>query len=125
MLATTHRARKTRACDRECGHLIRSGDLVEYSATPPGVIGNPGWLRSVTHAGRCPIDGPTADAWNSAYPVGTPVFAWPGTRDDTPLWTRTRTLAWDLASGHPVAAVDDYPGGILLTHLQPLETPDV
>jgi hypothetical protein len=101
VITTVRRTRKTRRCERECGHLIRPGDLVEYSATPPGVIGNPAWLRSVTHVGRCPTDGPTAQEWNTRHSVGTPVFAWPGNRDDTPLRTRTRTAAWDLASGHP------------------------
>ncbi|MFE7462318.1 hypothetical protein ACWFMI_24980 [Nocardiopsis terrae] len=126
MLTTTRRARKSRTCDRQCGQPIKPGDLVEYAATPPGrhdVIDNPGWLRAVYHAGRCPIDGPTADVWNAAYPPETPVYAWPGTLATAPVRTRTRTPAWELGSGHPVASVDGHAGGIALTHLKPLETP--
>ena len=125
MLKTTRRARYPRQCDRGCGHPIKPGDLVEYTTTPPGrsdMYDNPRWERAAYHPGRCPIDGPTADAWNAAYPVGTPVYAWPGALTDQPLRTRTRTPAWNLGSGHPVASVDGYAGGIALTHLQPLET---
>lgn len=126
MFTTTHRARKARACDRACGQPIKPGDLVEYTTYPPGRhdLDNTVWLRSATHVGRCPIPGPTADAWNAAYQQGTPVYAWPGARTDEPVLTRTRSVAWDLGSGHPVAMVDGHAGGILLTHLRPLETTD-
>lgn len=124
MLTTTRRARKPRQCDRLCGQPIKPGDQVEYTTTPPGrhELNNQGWLRSVTHAGRCPAPGPTAAAWNAAYPPGTPVYAWPGVLTDEPLDTRTRSVAWELGSGHPVVMVDGHAGGIHLTHLAPLET---
>ncbi|QVJ00379.1 hypothetical protein KGD82_16595 [Nocardiopsis eucommiae] len=124
MFTTTRRTRKPRTCDRACDQPIKPGDLVEYTTYPPGrhELNNTGWLRSVTHPGRCPIPGPTAEAWNAAYPPGTPVLAWPGTRDEQPVRTRTRSVAWELGSGHPVAMVDSHAGGIHLTHLQPLET---
>jgi hypothetical protein len=60
-----------------------------------------------------------ADRWNAAYPVGTPVVAWPGARTDEPLWTRTRTPAWRLGHGASVVSVDGYAGGICLTHVDP------
>ncbi|MEE2040082.1 hypothetical protein Q8791_22965 [Nocardiopsis sp. CT-R113] len=127
MLTTTHRARKARTCDRqECTSQIRPGDLIVRTTTPPGrhhLYGETGWVRSVTHAGRCPVEGPTVAEWNAAHPVGTPVLAWPGALTDEPLRTRTRSRAWVLDSGYPVAMVDGYAGGILLTHLTPLETP--
>jgi hypothetical protein len=60
-----------------------------------------------------------ADRWNARYPVGTQVLAWPGTRADKPLHTRTRTPAWRLGHGDSVVSVDDYAGGIALTHVEP------
>ncbi|MFB4265360.1 hypothetical protein [Nonomuraea sp. GTA35] len=62
-----------------------------------------------------------AVAWNTAHPVGTPVLAWPGTRDDEPLMTRTRTPAWTLGHGAAVVSVEGRSGGIALTHIQPIE----
>jgi hypothetical protein len=62
-----------------------------------------------------------AVAWNAAHPVGTPVLAWPGTRDDEPLVTRTRTPAWTLGHGAAVVSVEGRSGGIALTHIQPVE----
>jgi hypothetical protein len=59
----------------------------------------------------------TADDWNARYPVGTPVFAWPGVREDDPLVTKTRTAAWTLGHGAAVVSVDGCAGGIALTHV--------
>lgn len=75
----------------------------------------------------------SAAAWNAAYPVGTPVTAYPGIRPEyaaelaakrgrTPsevptLITRTRSVAWELGHGEPVVKVDDYAGGISLEHI--------
>lgn len=58
-----------------------------------------------------------ADLFNHRYPVGTPVHAYPGTRDDKPLETRTRTEAWLLGDGTPVVSVEGYAGGIALSHI--------
>lgn len=63
----------------------------------------------------------TAEEWNSAYPVGTAVTAYPLTRDDEPLYTRTRSQAWTLGHGAPVVAVEGYVGGIHLTHVDVIE----
>lgn len=126
MLTATHRARKSRACDRGCGHPIRPGDLIEYSATPPRRsfwFDNPGWMRSVTHAGRCPIPGLTAKQWNARHLAGTTVYAWPGALTDTPVLRRTRSAAWELESGHPVVSVEGHDEAIALIHLLPLENP--
>jgi hypothetical protein len=60
-----------------------------------------------------------ADRWNARYPVGTPVTAYPATRTDEPLRTRTRTPAWRLHSGDSLVSVDGYAGGICLTHIDP------
>lgn len=60
----------------------------------------------------------SAEQWNTRFPVGTPVFAWPGMLDHVPLVTRTRTPAWDLASGEAVVSVDGHAGGIVLHHIQ-------
>jgi len=65
----------------------------------------------------------TADAWNSLYPVGTPVIAYPGVRPEFGLTkyprleTRTRSRAWNLGHGEPVVKVDGYAGGISLEHV--------
>lgn len=59
----------------------------------------------------------TADAWNAAHPVGTPVTAYPDGRDDEPLRTTTRTPAWVLGHGEPVVSVHGYAGGIALSHV--------
>lgn len=60
-----------------------------------------------------------ADRWNARYPVGTPVTAYPITRLDEPLLTRTRTPAWRLGTGDSLVSVDGYAGGIALTHVDP------
>lgn len=62
----------------------------------------------------------TAEEWNIKHPIGTVVNAWPGTRDGAGLRTKTRSLAWTLGSGDPVVAVEGYPGGIALTHVEPV-----
>ncbi len=58
-----------------------------------------------------------AEAWNAVHPVGTPVNAYPQTRQDEPLLTRTRSEAWALGHGEPVVMVEGYAGGIALTHV--------
>ncbi|MEW1548356.1 hypothetical protein [Streptomyces tsukubensis] len=83
-----------------------------------------------------------AEQWNTLYPIGTPVVAYPGVRPEHPfaatirerqangrsveegdadlcraLTTVTRTLAWTLGHGAPVVSVEGYPGGIHLTHI--------
>lgn len=59
-----------------------------------------------------------AVAWSAVHPVGTPVLAWPGTRDDEPFVTCTRTPAWTLGHGAAVVSVEGRAGGIALTHIQ-------
>jgi hypothetical protein len=54
-----------------------------------------------------------------ANPPGSPVLAWPGTRDLEPLRTRIRGSAWVMASGHAVVRVAGYAGGIALSHIEP------
>jgi hypothetical protein len=58
-----------------------------------------------------------AETFNCRYSVGTPVIAYPVTRDDEALVTRTRTPAWELGHGDPVVSVDGYAGGICFTHV--------
>jgi uncharacterized small protein (DUF1192 family) len=66
-----------------------------------------------------------ADAFNRLYPVGTPVFAYPGFRpedasDARRLVTRTRTAAQVSASGDPVVWVEGEGSYICLTHVDPV-----
>lgn len=67
--------------------------------------------------------GPTADEWNARHPVGTPVHYWPGTRKagDEPRTSKTSTAAYLPASGTPMVMVEDYRGGIALTHVEAVE----
>ncbi|MFJ2961233.1 hypothetical protein ACIPIC_02850 [Streptomyces collinus] len=63
-----------------------------------------------------------AEQWNALYPVGTPVFAYPGFRPEDDrnarrLVTRTRTEAQLSASGDPVVWVDGEGSYICLTHV--------
>ena len=60
-----------------------------------------------------------ADEWNAKFPVGTQVVAYPGSRDDAPLYTWTRSRAWPLGHGAPVVMVEGHSGGIALTHVDP------
>lgn len=85
-----------------------------------------------------------ANDFNAAYPIGTPVVAYPGIRPEHPvavahqerakegrtygdtdpctrLETTTRTPAWILGHGEPVVSVDGYAGGICLTHIDVIE----
>jgi hypothetical protein len=67
----------------------------------------------------------TADEFNSRYPVGTPVLAYPGARpesgwNDETLITRTRSLAQVCASGDDVVWVQGHGGYIILTHVDPV-----
>lgn len=64
-----------------------------------------------------------ACAWNEANPIGTPVTAYPATRDDEGLVTRTRSLAWNLGHGEPVVQVEGYAGGISLDHVDVIAEP--
>lgn len=72
------------------------------------------------HSNLTPCQPMTADEWNARYPVGTPVTAYPVTRDDEGLTTVTRTPAWTLGHGAAVVSVDGYAGGICLTHVDPM-----
>ncbi|MFJ7895975.1 hypothetical protein [Streptomyces anthocyanicus] len=64
------------------------------------------------------------DQFNSRYPIGTAVFAYPGCRPEdgtgTRLVTRTRTGAQLSASGHPVVWVEGEGSYISLTHVDPV-----
>lgn len=51
---------------------------------------------------------------------GTPVLAWPMTRNGSPLVTRTRGEVWSLGDGTRVVSVKGYAGGIALTHVDVL-----
>ncbi|MEE1735931.1 hypothetical protein PUR49_05300 [Streptomyces sp. BE147] len=72
-----------------------------------------------------PLHPMTADEWNRRYPVGTPVLAYPGTRDDEPLDTVTRTPAWTLGHGAACVSVEGAGGGIHLTHVDPVDPTEV
>lgn len=52
-------------------------------------------------------------------PTGTKVRYWPGIRDGHEgTLSTTRTHVWEQADGTAMVAVDGYPGGISLTHIE-------
>ena len=53
-------------------------------------------------------------------PEGTPVRYWPGTRTGKGRLSVTRTPIFKVGSGTEVVSVDGYPGGIALSHLEPI-----
>lgn len=53
-------------------------------------------------------------------PVGTPVLFWPGARRGEGRRSVTRTPIWKMGSGTEVVSVEGYPGGIALTHIEPI-----
>ena len=63
----------------------------------------------------------TAAQWNSRYPVGTRVKAYPGVYGEDGFTTWTTSKAWTLGGHTPVALVENYSGGIALTHLDPIQ----
>ena len=52
------------------------------------------------------------------FPLGTPVLAWTGTRDDAPRWTKTRSGPWKLPAGDWVVLVEGITGGVALSHIE-------
>ncbi|BBB00603.1 hypothetical protein RVR_10602 [Actinacidiphila reveromycinica] len=54
---------------------------------------------------------------DASHPVGTPVAAYPETREDEPLLTRTRTAAWVADRHTPVVMVEDHSAWIALSHV--------
>lgn len=58
--------------------------------------------------------------WNRCCPVGTPIRFWPGVREGEGRPSKTRTTAWMTSSGHASVMVEDYTGGIALTHVAAL-----
>ena len=66
----------------------------------------------------------TAAEWNRQHPIGTPVWFWPMERRGEGRLSRTRSAAWMIGQsreheGHASVLVEDYSGGIALTHVEP------
>lgn len=59
----------------------------------------------------------TAEEWNARHPIGTPVIFVPVAGEPDRLYTRTRSLAWNLGNGEPVVLVEYRTGGVALSHL--------
>lgn len=103
--------------------MTTKGNPMSTQTTPDPLAYGPTGIRcgcgKDAHSNLTPCQPWTADEWNARYPVGTPVTAYPGSRDDAPLTTTTRTPAWTLGHGAAVVSVDGYSGGICLTHIDP------
>jgi hypothetical protein len=70
-----------------------------------------------------------AEQWNERYPIGTPVFAYPGARPAVDpggeqLVTRTRSKAEVLGGHTDVVWVDGHGACIALTHVDPVTCSD-
>lgn len=64
----------------------------------------------------------TPEKFNAEYPIGTQVWFWPGVKEGTPLISKTRSAAW-LIGQEPVVSVENYAGGIALTHIEVVGDP--
>lgn len=67
----------------------------------------------------------TADEWNAAHPVGTPVRYWPvmPKREGEAVDTVTRSEAWspmERSSSRAIVLVKGIAGGVALSHLEVL-----
>jgi hypothetical protein len=65
----------------------------------------------------------TAESWNVAHPVGTPVRYWPiypPIEGIPPVDTTTRSEAWTLGDGSVVVLVEGKTGGVHLSHIEVL-----
>ncbi len=63
----------------------------------------------------------TAETWNAAHPVGTPVRYWPVLPPNDcipPLDTTTRSEAWALGDGSVVVLIVGRTGGVHLPHIE-------
>lgn len=58
-----------------------------------------------------------AAAFNDRHPIGSPVFAFPGTREGGAIVTCTRSVAWVMGGHTAVVKVHGHAGGIALTHI--------
>ncbi|MFD9950560.1 hypothetical protein ACFWYW_57470 [Nonomuraea sp. NPDC059023] len=109
----------------ECGAVSEHGDVCGLPPHDTGLCRSSSPRRHVSSPEKASKPWfwyrDDATAWNAVHPVGTPVLAWPGTRDDEPLVTRTRTPAWTLGHGAAVVSVEGRSGGINLTHIQVVE----
>lgn len=104
------------------GRLIcDSGNTAHQAALdalmpPEPTVVPAGQLTLNPDAEEAPMHERDVQAWNAQHPVGTPVLAYPGTREGRALTTKTRSQAW-LVGHSPVVLVDGYSGGIALTHI--------
>lgn len=73
----------------------------------------------------CHADLLLAAANGDRLPEGTPVLFWPGARVGEGRPSVTSAPIWKVDSGAGVVSVEGHPGGIALTHIQPLKGNDV
>ncbi|MGW2223890.1 hypothetical protein [Streptomyces formicae] len=78
---------------------------------------SPDWTAHIAKLGELNAAHRQAAAFNAGHPVGTPVTAYPGARNEQGLDTTTRSEAWVLGGHTAVVMVDGYAGGIALTHI--------
>lgn len=62
-----------------------------------------------------------AAQWNAKHPVGTPVRYWPGMRVGEGRVSKTRGEALVLGGHTAVVSVEGFPGGVSLSHVEPIE----
>jgi hypothetical protein len=63
----------------------------------------------------------TAEEWNAAYPVGTPVTRYKLIRPlEEGVETRTRSKAWVMGGHSVMVMVEGHAGGVVLESVQPI-----
>ena len=67
-----------------------------------------------------PVFDMTAEEWNARFPIGTKVIYFPIRGEVDRKEAVTRSLAWNLGHGMPVAKITGQAGGVFLNHLLPL-----
>ncbi len=124
---SVHTARKARRCGSyRCPHTIEPGETYLRHVAFPGDDGyeqgdRPRVMEECRHCieerTRFGSAAVTVAEWNSVHPVGTPVVAYPGTRDGRAVEGVTRSPAWTVGHGTPVVLVEGLSGWIALTHV--------
>ncbi|GAA1887583.1 hypothetical protein GCM10009837_06630 [Streptomyces durmitorensis] len=77
----------------------------------------PGWAERVARAEAQNAAYRRVVRWNAAHPIGTPVTAYPGSRQGQGIDTATCSEAMVLGGHSAIVIVDGISGGIALSHI--------
>jgi hypothetical protein len=106
-----------------CGHMSY-GEFWERYFEPQGIaslddVTRIEWryLDDEAHTVKDRMLDGIAKGWSRLHPIGTPILYWPGVMEGPGVESVVRSEAWVMSSGHAVAKVEGYAGGIALTHI--------